>query len=87
MASDVVAAKEILADVTPPEYECPVCGCTNLSIIVLQSISVEFKADGDAEVFDGPNGDMEWDGKSDAYCTECGHYAKLGKMKRRKHGK
>ena len=60
---------------------CPTCGGHSFSISVYQTIYVEFEADDIHNVYEGPTGDMEWDGNSFAVCTGCGHSAVLKEMK------
>lgn len=68
-----------------PAYDatCPECGGHNFRIYVQQRIHVEFLADGDHRVYDGPEGDMEFDDDTEAFCNGdgCEHYGKLGEMK------
>lgn len=74
------------ADVAEEEDEvydatCPKCGGHNFRMHVMQRIHVQFGATGDHDVYDGPDGDIEFDDDTGATCTGCLHYAPLGKMK------
>lgn len=64
---------------------CPKCGNHNFSLVVQQTIYVDFYVDFIEEghqVVDGPMGDMEFDAKTFACCSECGHSDSLGEMKK-----
>lgn len=60
---------------------CPKCGGHEFHLDVLQHISVKFEGD-EHQVYDGPDGDMEWDDDAYAICANsgCDHSAKLGEM-------
>ena len=75
------AAYDALSDEDDYEYRCPKCGGHRFRIYVQQRVFVEFGAAGDHDVYDGPEGDMEWDDDSEAICDDCDHYGPLGKMK------
>lgn len=36
--------------------------------------------DNDTNVFGGPEGDMEWDDDTEAFCNDCDHYGPLKEM-------
>ena len=62
---------------------CPQCGGHHFRLYVQQRIFVEFTEDGSHQVYDGPEGDMEFDDDTEAFCEndECGHFGPLGEMK------
>ena len=65
---------------------CPECGGHRFRLYVEQRIFVEF-TEGEHEVYDGPEGDMEWDDTTEVHCEgddgagPCEHYGLLGSMK------
>lgn len=68
---------------TPDFPTCPKCGSHRFTLTVEQQADVAFSKDNEHEVDDGPYGDMEWDGTTDAVClnTLCGYSALLHDMK------
>lgn len=69
------------ADEEQIDYTCPECGGHSFRMSVMQVIKVEFLTDGDHQVYDGPDGDMEFDDDTEATCVDCDHSGKLGDMK------
>lgn len=66
---------------TPKHYPtCPQCGSRDFRMYVQQRIHVEFAED-DYQVYDGPEGDMEFDDATEAICNGCNYCAPLGEMK------
>jgi hypothetical protein len=66
-------------------YQCPKCGEREFEIPVQQYVKVQFyeepNEDGDDhQVYQGPDGDMEWDGDSYSRCINCDHWAPLKEM-------
>jgi hypothetical protein len=62
-----------------PDYTCPQCGGHRFDVEVKQIATVLFLSDGDHQT-DSSEGDLEWDGDSDATCCGCGYRAPLGAM-------
>lgn len=67
---------------TKPDFPtCPKCGGRDFRMYVQQRIHVEFTPGGEHQVYDGPEGDMEFDDTTEAICNDCDHFAPLGEMK------
>ena len=65
---------------TKHQYTCPKCGSHYFQLVITQLIDVDFEADGEHEVVEGPFGDMEWTDKTEAICLEhCGWAGPLAK--------
>lgn len=65
--------------------KCPTCGNRHLQIVVQMLADVQFDAEGDHEVTDGPYGDVEFDDESFAICSTnldgCGWAGNVGDLK------
>jgi hypothetical protein len=63
---------------------CPECGGRDFRLYVTQRIHVTFdEDDGKASVYQGPEGELDWDENTEAFCNndECGFYGPLAGMK------
>lgn len=61
---------------------CPKCGGHDFRMYVEQRIHVEFDEEGLENVYQGPEGDLDWDDETEAICNNdaCMHTAPLGEM-------
>lgn len=68
------------------KYACPQCHGRSFTVVIRQLADVDFDADGEHEVLDGPYGDLEWDDDSIVNCRNdgCGW---SGTLKETEHGK
>lgn len=66
---------------TKPEYVCPECGGSEFELVVTQLVNVEFLADNDHNITDGPRGDTEWGDDTHAVCCGCHWSGTLGDAK------
>ena len=84
-STSVVSLEEREPVAAPDHPACPKCGCTRFEMDVSQRIKVEFDPeevpDGEPhDVYDGPEGDMEWTDDTYAICVDCGHVGTLRSM-------
>lgn len=65
-----------------PKTKCPECGGRKFQLAVTQWVDMRFRKDGDHDIDDGPNGDMDWDDDSHVICRNdgCGWSGQLKEL-------